>query len=181
MIVMAEKSKTVTEARRVILRIDSREALENFINKIIESYSGSPGSEFETTLQELVSDVEAVKSLVGKFLEPQLTISNIINPPRLIDKVFKQKLLALVTPAETMFNSVAQKAVETIRKALETKDPNEVDKAVREYFNVLKHLTYICSSFYISSQVLFSIVSVNMPAKVRPPLSNILIGYDIVE
>jgi len=176
---MAEK-KNVIEAQRVIIRTDTREIFDNFIKRISEIYA-LPVGEMPGPVRELAEDIESIKQLAHKFLEPHLSVGSLIVPPEVLGKVYRQKLHSIVISGESMVHGVASAAVTKVKRAVKTKDMSAIKEAAREYARFFKYLFHVCAALYITAQVLFSLVSINTPSKVRPPLSNILMGYDIVE
>lgn len=174
-----EDEETQIQSQGAIIKVYPDHAERNLFNKI-SIQANIDVKELEQLLQEM--GIEEIKELPSKeavMLHFQLrnvigtTLGQIIDPVNgkgiVVDRIIQ---------AYERVSAIVEKKIEKLIKGMEYSKLNRID--------VIKEVEDIVQIYNISMRVLretmnrlITLVSVNAPATLRPPLANVKLGYDL--
>ncbi|RLE54026.1 MAG: hypothetical protein DRJ40_11745 [Thermoprotei archaeon] len=164
--------------RRLILRLEP-EAGTALLHKLSEGLHRYEG---ESELGKMVAQsTTVVDEIATKLMQPFTVPSSMVVPPQLYKDEYRARLVNVISTAESMLSNVASTIYERLDRALESRRIEEIEQVIEEVVKFIEYVHEIHIAVQVVAERLRAVIASNAPARVRPPLANVLLGYDIVE
>ncbi len=137
-------------------------------------------------LKELKTSVDKIILLSKTISKPFICLEGMIIDPRTAHVEVKQRLSAIAAAGREYFEHQLERASRMIEAALEhlSKTRGQVDEEVMRYLSSIGETVKVLKSVLLALLFVIpqlrSTMYLNMPAEIRSPVANQLLGFDIV-
>ena len=173
--------RTVGGGQRVLLRIVPDD-VHRFVESLRSRLVAQPSREDELSqrIQELSNKID---TLATELVKPFTTKSAVIVPPTTYEKIAQSRLSVLVSEANNIIQRLAGDVDNEFDEALSGRmiDFEKFKSALNKLESLVEYTLLIHVALIEASNRLAGIIASNAPARIRPPLVNAQMGFDLVE
>lgn len=169
------------EQEQLYIKVDSKEFFDRFYNTVVHEMDtilreyGDEGIKkwFEITANE-------VPLYIKILIQPYTSMTGILFPSIGADKVFLDRVTQIISNAENLIVDVQNEFTAILSEIKEEKEltTEERQKIVKNLVRLLKTILLTGISLKEATNRLLTFMSINTNSDVRPPLINVILGYD---